>query len=90
MFAELLELLEFLQNFCRSYVEILELLQNFRRILELLKILFRIFAELLELWESQEFKLDNSWLLIDQFVEKSIKSIKLDKIWETDEKKKDM
>ena len=59
-----------------------EFLQNFCRIFA------EFFAELLELWESQEFKLNKSWLSIDQCVGKCIKSIKLDKIRETDEKKR--
>ena len=56
--------------------------RNFAELLQLLKIFCRIFAELLELWESQEFKLDELGLSIDQSVEKCIKSIKLDKFLE--------
>ena len=62
-------------NFCRTFAG---LLQDF----------CRTFAELLELLESQEFKFNKSWLSIDQCVGKCIKSIKLDKIWKSDRKKK--
>ena len=93
IFAEFLEFLELLEH-----LELLQFLQNFwnfwnignfcnfwRTFAELLQIFCRIFAELLE---SQKFKLDKSWLSIDQSVEKCIKSIKLDKIWESDREKK--
>ena len=46
------------------------------------------FCRTLEFWKSQEFKLNKSWLSIDQSVGKCIKSIKLEKIWETDSLKK--
>ena len=48
----------------------------------------RNFANFTELWDSQESKLDKSWLSIHQSVEKCIKSIKLDKIWKSHRKKK--
>ena len=75
-------------NFCRSYLKFFQHLQNFCRILQLLKIFCRIFVELLELWDSQEFEFNKSWLSKDQCVGKCIKSIKLDKIRKTDEKKR--
>ena len=103
-FAFFAELLQCLQNFCnvcknffRIFAELLQRLQNvgtfgtfggFAIFAEFLQNFCRIFAELLELWESQEFKLNKSWLSIDQCVGKCIKSIKLDKIRETDEKKR--
>ena len=87
------EILKILQIFCRTFgtfgtfgtfLIFAELLKNFTTFEDVLQ----NFAELLELWESQGFKLNKSWLSIDQCVGKCIKSVKLDKIRGTDEKKR--